>query len=465
MSDEARTNALRGLPSVDRLVDACLAGENGTSRALLADSARHAIDEARSAILRGEASAPPPMEEMVDRVAREVARRRAPVLAPVINATGVLLHTGLGRAPLGPALAGAAATLEGRYAPVELDMQTGRRGKRRRVVEPLLRELTGAEAAMVVNNNAAAMVVTLAAIAGGREVIVSRGELVEIGGSFRLPEIIETGGAILREVGTTNRTRPEDYDRAVTDRTAALMKVHPSNYAIAGFSHEASIEAIAEVGRRRDLPVIHDIGSGLLTEALREAFGIDEPSAEHSLKAGADLVLFSGDKLLGGPQAGIVVGRAALIDRIERHPLMRAVRVDKLTLSVLAETLARLRDPDRWEEALPVLAMVRRTIDALREDATKLAAALDGVPATLEIVESEAFVGGGSAPGQGIPSISLRVRPTSISEGELATRLREGDPGVIGRVHDGTVSLDMRSIGPDEASTLARCVRRALGAP
>lgn len=465
--DERARAALRSLPSVDRLAREVLdsSAHDGEAERLVTAAARAAIEDARHDVLGG--AEPTGMAELIDRVRRRLERDRAPVLGPVINATGVLLHTGLGRAPLGPALRRAAEALEDAYAPVELDMASGARGKRRSVVEPLLRELTGAEAATVVNNNAAAMVVTLGALAGGREVIVSRGELVEIGGSFRLPEIIETGGARLREVGTTNRTRADDYARAIGPETGALLKVHPSNYRVEGFSDEATIEEVVRIGREYGLPVVHDIGSGVLTDALRNAFGVDEPTATGSLRAGADLVLFSADKMLGGPQAGVIVGRADLVDRVERQALMRAIRVDKLTLGVLGETLRLLRDPDAWERAIPALAMARRPVESLREDGEAIVAALRGAPGLgdIAVVESVACVGAGSAPGAELPSVAVRVEAAGTSESELASRLRRGTPAVVARVQDGAVLLDLRAVRPRELAPLLEALARALAGP
>ena len=470
-TSDARQAALRSLPSVDKLAgDAIDAGAvaPSTAHSMLVQAARAAIDSARAQIIDSNGSiSPPTTGHLLDRLAANLDALQRPVLAPVINASGVILHTGLGRAPLGPALTRAAASLNGRYVPVEIDMDTGRRGKRRRVVEPAICALTGAQAATVVNNNAAAILVTLGALAGGREVIVSRGELVEIGGSFRLPEIIETGGAHLREVGTTNCTRAADYERAVSEHVGAIMKVHPSNYRVEGFAEEATLEQLVAIGRAHDLPVVHDIGSGVLTEALRDAFGVDEPTAERSLALGADLVLFSGDKLLGGPQAGIIAGRADLISRIEGHPLMRALRVDKLTLSVLAETLAMLRDPQKWEHSLPALRLIRRPLDELRRRAGQIAESLQSVAgfAAISVVDSEASVGGGSAPGHAIPSIAIRVQPSTISEGDLCERLRAGRPGVIARASDGAVLLDLRTVHDDEFDALVAALREALGTP
>ncbi|MCH7793046.1 MAG: L-seryl-tRNA(Sec) selenium transferase, partial [Planctomycetes bacterium] len=325
---------MRELPSVGRICDLLVrqGAANNAPRSLITLSARQAIDAARERLKDLDSDDIAVSEERItDQAARYLQRQLRPPLEPVINATGVLIHTGLGRSPLAKEAVDALVAVAGSYAPVELNMDTGLRGRRSDLVQPLLCELTGAEAASVVNNNAAAMLLVLSTFANGREVIVSRGELIEIGGSFRLPDVIESGGAILREVGTTNKTRPSDYTGAISERTGALLKVHTSNFRVRGFTEAVSIAQLAELGRSRDLPVIHDIGSGLLDRGSFPGLPDDEPDARASIRAGADLVLFSGDKLLGGPQSGIIIGRRALIDRIERNPLMRALRVGKLT--------------------------------------------------------------------------------------------------------------------------------------
>jgi len=385
-------------------------------------------------------------------------------LQTVINATGIILHTGLGRASLAPEAIDAIAAASTQYAAVELDIPTGKRGRRSSIVQPLLTEMTGAQSATVVNNNAGALLVTLAAIAAGREVIVSRGELIEIGGSFRLPEVIAAGGAILREVGTTNRTRAEDFDRAVGDNTAAILSAHTSNYTITGFSESARLRDLVQIGRKRNLPVIYDIGSGLLAPAREYGLDLDEPDVRSALAAGADLVLFSGDKLLGGPQAGIIVGRSDLIDLIERHPLMRALRVDKITLAGLGATLQLHRDHERAVEAIPAFRMMTTTIEALETRAQRIvdsAQTLENLACNVRHVEFA--VGGGSAPTQEKPSVAVMVTPRHISEQALATRLRLGEHPVIARVKDGAVWLDVRTIFPEQLALVVESLTAANG--
>jgi L-seryl-tRNA(Ser) seleniumtransferase len=462
--------ALRRLPSVNRIAELIADGEaaKGVPHAVIAMAARRAIDSARAGLSRDPASDQSISERAIARAAVAVLEREClPPLRPVINATGVLLHTGLGRAPLADSAVDALAMAARSYAPVELDMDTGLRGKRPDLVRPLLCELTGAESATVVNNNAAAMLLVLSALAGGngaegnkREVIVSRGELVEIGGSFRLPEVIETGGAILREVGTTNKTRPIDYARAIGENTAALLKVHTSNFRIEGFTDAATVAQLAELGRTHDLPVFHDIGSGALDSETYAGLPGDEPDVRTSIRAGADLVLFSGDKLLGGPQAGIIVGRKKWIDRIERHPLMRALRVGKLTLAALGPTLQLHRDPAAL--GVPIRDMTRVSPDVLRIRAETIVAALlghDGVEA--RAVETSAYLGGGAAPADAIPSWAVAVTIKGTSEGALFARLRGAPQPVIARINDGTVLLDLRAVFEGQDDALVRAVEHA----
>jgi len=448
-------------------------------------------------------------------------------LEPAINATGVFLHTGLGRAPLAPEAVAALAAAAGGFAPVEIDVETGQRGRRAALVEPLLARLTGAEAATVVNNNAAALTIAIRAVASGfrptfrplapapsaspsspgramprsvaeregaggagsrlaRSVVVSRGELIEIGGAFRLPEIIEAAGARLREVGTTNRTRLADYERAIDDSACALLKAHPSNYRIEGFTQEATIGELAGLGRARGLPVIHDIGSGVLNRemvawlarggievqsdasvgagsspgrAMPRGSAFDEPVASESIAARADLVLFSGDKLLGGPQCGVIVGGRELVSRIERHPLMRALRVDKLTLSALEATL---RLHEAGSESLPLRAMLARA-GRLRARAEAMARQLAAGGVRAEVVTTEAQFGAGSAPGATIGSVGVAIE-APVGEQELAARLRRGGPRVLGRIEGGRVVLDLAAVLEGQDGDLARAVLAAAGA-
>lgn len=439
--------ARRRLPSVDAL----LRSEPGRraaatfGRPLLKRTVTDAIAAARAAAARGDA----PEADAILAVAVAAAARAAGGPVPVVNATGVLLHTGLGRAPL-PESAIVALERAARGATdLELDLATGARGRRSARAETLLTAITGAEAAIVVNNGAAVLLLALAALAKGRSVLVSRGELVEIGGGFRIPDILAASGAKLIEVGTTNRTRVADFRDAWTDRTALILKVHPSNYRIVGFAESPTPKQLATLAASRGVPFVHDLGSGLL-EPGRVA---DEPSVAEALDAGADLALFSGDKLLGGSQAGIAVGRADLIDRMRKHPIARAVRVDKLQTAALEAVLVEHATGRRDE--LPIWRMLREPITAVRARARTLAEAIPDA----RVVASTASVGGGSLPGGDLPSAAVRIEDASADA--LVTRLRTGRPAVLARVDRGAVLLDCRTIADDEIDVVARAVRRA----
>jgi L-seryl-tRNA(Ser) seleniumtransferase len=380
----------------------------------------------------------------------------------VINATGVILHTNLGRAPVSHATALAMQRAASGYSDLEYDLETGRRGSRHDLLEPLLRELTGAEAALVVNNNAGATVLVLSALASGREVIASRGELVEIGGGFRIPEVMAAGGARLREVGTTNRTRIADYRDAVGDETALLLRVHTSNYRIQGFTEAPSLASLVELSRESGVPLLDDLGSGSFIDTAR--FGLaPEPLAPLSIQAGADLVCFSGDKLLGGPQAGIIVGRADLIKRLRKHPLTRAMRPDKATLAGLQATLAHYARGEA-EEKIPLWRMMAAEKEALRERAEAWREALSADPARpgfrLEIVEDRSAVGGGSLPGETLPTMVLAIE--TAHPDRLAAQLRLVRPALVGRIADGCLLLDPRTVLPGEDQELVAALRDAM---
>jgi L-seryl-tRNA(Ser) seleniumtransferase len=417
---------LRDLPSVDELA-------RGSDDALAVDAARTVLARAREEIRAG--GDPGDLEA---RLRDELARVRRPALRRVLNATGVIVHTNLGRAPLAPeAIDRVAETARG-YSNLEYSLGEGARGSRQDHVAPILRRLTGAESALVVNNNAGAVLLALAALAEGREVLVSRGELIEIGDGFRIPDVLARSGARLVEVGTTNRTRAADYERAVTADTALVLRVHQSNFRVVGFAELPSLRELAGVARRHDLPLVDDLGSG----ALADFEG--EPSARESLAAGADLVCFSGDKLLGGPQAGIVVGRADLVERLRRHPLQRALRADKLTLAALEGTLLLYLDAP---ERIPVVRMLREDVAAVRARAERLAAAVGG-----EVEETVARVGGGALPLAEIPSFACAV------DEHLAAPLRVHDPPVVGIVRDGRLLLDCRTLADGEVDEVAAAV-------
>ena len=415
---------LRDLPSVDELA-------RGLEDPLGVDAARRVLEQAREEIRAGAEPG-----DLTVRLREEIDRARSPRLRRVINATGVIVHTNLGRAPLAAEAIARVAEVARGYSNLEYDLSSGARGSRQDHIADILRRLTGAEAALVVNNNAAAVLLALAALAEGREVLVSRGELIEIGDGFRIPDVLARSGARLREVGTTNRTRAADYERAIGADTAVVLRVHQSNFRVVGFTELPPLAQLASVARRHDLPLVDDLGSGVLVELA------DEPSAKESLAAGADLVTFSGDKLLGGPQAGIVVGRADLVEKLRRHPLQRALRADKLTLAALEGTLALYLDAP---ERIPVLRMLRD--DGVQARAERLASLTGGA-----VEETVARVGGGALPLAELPSFAC-----ALEEG-LATPLRSAEPPVVGIVRDGKLLLDCRTLADDEVEDVAAAV-------
>jgi L-seryl-tRNA(Ser) seleniumtransferase len=430
---------------VDELAgDGRLAG--AAPRPLLVSAARSALARAREEL---QAGAEP--GDLVERVESELAAARGARLRRVINATGVIIHTNLGRAPLAPEALERVNAVAGGYSNLEYDLGEGGRGSRQDHVAPILRRLTGAEAALVVNNNAAAVLLALAALAEGREVLVSRGELIEIGDGFRIPDVLARSGARLREVGTTNRTRAGDYDRAIGPETALLLRVHQSNFRVVGFTEQPRLADLVRVARAHGLPLVDDLGSGALFASSSLPLG-DEPTARESLEAGADLVCFSGDKLLGGPQAGIIAGRAELVERLRRHPLQRALRADKLTLAALEATLALYLDPELAAREVPVLRMLAEPVETVRARAQRLADLVGG-----DVEPTVGRVGGGALPLTELPSFACAV------EEELAPRLRETEPPVIGVVRDGRCLLDCRTLRDEELDDVAAAVAAARG--
>jgi len=465
MPDPQQSGQLRELPSVDRLLERPEIQRwlERLPRAVVLCAIRSALQRARQR-LRDGGSQVRDVRQLVDELlGAELTRWSRYRLRPVINATGIILHTGLGRAPLADEVAEHVAELARQYVSLELELASGRRGRRTELVRELLCALTGAEAATVVNNNAAATLIVLAAVAGGREVVVSRGELIEIGGSFRLPEIMSLSGARLREVGTTNKTRLEDYAAAIGEQTAALMKVHTSNYRIVGFTESVTVEELVALARQHELVVIDDIGSGALVDLARVGLA-GEPVARRSIAAGADVVLFSGDKLLGGPQAGLIVGRQEWIVRIERHPLARAFRVDKLTLAALEATLRLYLDEEQLWDRVPVLRMAAEPADVVRRRAEALAEGLRAIKGvrSARVERDQAYLGGGSLPMQAIESWVVVLVATELSEQELARRLRTGEPAVVPRVRDGAVVLDARTMRADEVPLVVRAIEAAV---
>lgn len=449
------SDARRELPSVNALL------ETSGVRSLLAqhprrvvlDAVRSAVDAARSS---GEAQRTE--EQWIESITTVVRRSTQSSLRRVINATGVVLHTNLGRAPLAEVAIRAIEEAAGGFSNLEYDIETGQRGSRYSHCVGLLRQLTGAEDALVVNNCAAAIVLSLNALAQKKEVLVSRGELVEIGGSFRIPEIMARSGAKLVEVGTTNRTHDDDYRRAITPKTGAIVKVHRSNFTIEGFTSDVSVERLAFIAAEHGLPVIHDLGSGLMLPL--DAYGLTgEPTASTALASGATLVLMSGDKLLGGPQAGIILGAADVVAKLRKNPFARAMRVDKLTLSALEATLRLYLEPERALKEIPVLAMLTESAAETESRAHAVARTLSEGGLAVEVIATKASVGGGAFPTAEMPSAALSLQGNAT---ELEEKLRHADPPVIGRISDGQLLLDVRAVLAREHAMLCRAVLQAL---
>ena len=449
------SDARRELPSVNALL------ETSGVRSLLAHHPRRVVlDAVRSAVDAARSSGDPHRteEQWIDSITSVVRRSTQSSLRRVINATGVVLHTNLGRAPLAEVAIRAIEEAAGGFSNLEYDIETGQRGSRYSHCVGLLRQLTGAEDALVVNNCAAAIVLSLNALAQKKEVLVSRGELVEIGGSFRIPEIMARSGAKLVEVGTTNRTHDDDYRRAITPKTGAIVKVHRSNFTIEGFTSDVSVESLAFIAAEHGLPVIHDLGSGLMIPL--DAYGLTgEPTASTAIASGATLVLMSGDKLLGGPQAGIILGASNVVARLRKNPFARAMRVDKLTLSALEATLRLYLEPERARKEIPVLAMLTESAGDIESRAHVLARTLRDGGVGVEVAATKASVGGGAFPTAAIPSAALVLEGNAT---ELEEKLRNADPPVIGRIANGKLLLDLRAVLAREHAILCRAVLQAL---
>lgn len=456
------SNVLRNLPSVSELLENPQIRRmvDRINRNVVVDGIRTVLDDVRTELRSAAADRTmPDVSDLAERIARHVLRGESPALRPVINATGIILHTGLGRAPLANDAVEAVAAAGRGYASVELNLESGERSHRVDAVEPLLKELTGAEAALVVNNNAAATMLALAALAAGREVIVSRGQLIEIGGSYRLPDVMTASGARLREVGTTNKTHLADYEGAIGEETACLMRCHTSNFKVVGFTAEVELPKLVSLAQQHELPLIDDIGSGALRDMTKYGLA-DEPVAADSVAAGADVVLFSGDKLLGGPQCGIIVGRKEYLARMAKHPLMRAMRVDKLTLAALAATLRLQRDETKAEREIPIMQLLCTSAANLRNRAERLAAQIAACEniAHVEIVESESFLGGGSMPNQQLPSYCVALSPKDIGLDRFARTLRTGKIPVVGRVQHDRLLLDLRTVFASQDAQLLEAI-------
>lgn len=453
-------NLFRSIPRVDELLGRDELKASVLSPALLRESVREELDALRSEV-RGGRSSLPETDELCARILARAEEKQMPSLRTVINATGVTLHTNLGRACLSERAANAAAEAAYAYSTLEYDAARGCRGSRHSHVESLLCRLTGAEAAMAVNNNAAAVLLILTALASGGEVIVSRGELVEIGGSFRIPEIVTQCGCTLREVGATNKTHLRDYEAAVSEQTRAILKVHTSNYRIVGFTESVPREALAALARERGLPLIEDLGSGALVEL--EQYGIHgEPTVQRSLRAGVDVASFSGDKLLGGPQAGLIVGRKEYIERLKKHPLARALRLDKMTLAALHATLSAYLDAEIAVREIPTLAMLSAGEDELHAKALRLQKALADTGVSSQLVRTGDAVGGGSAPAQELTGWAVAIEPGRLSVDELEEKLRLRAKPIVARIHRRQYLLCVRTIREEDFSEIAAAAAEAI---
>lgn len=453
---------LKDLPQIQSLLTQPLIAEvsDTYSHAETVDALRNVIAKLRAGILSGATGELPDFTgaAFAANVAKEIEAARAPSLVPVINATGIIIHTNLGRARMAPQAIRAMQATAGGPSNLELNLKTGKRGSRHTHVEQLICDLTGAEAAVVVNNCAAAVLLSLMATAGGRSVVASRGELIEIGGSFRLPDVIVQSGATLREVGTTNKTRLSDYENAIDDNTAVLLKSHTSNFKIVGFTSSPSRRDLARLAADKQVIMIEDLGSGVLVDL--SPYGLtDEPVVADIIKAGVDLVMFSGDKLLGGPQAGIIAGRRDIIANLKSHPLMRALRIDKLSLAALEATLRLYRPPFDPMSDIPVLAMLSESVCSVENRASTLAQMLMEMGIEGAAVEkSVSYVGGGTLPEQDIESFAVAVSIADLSAKDLAASLRQSETPIVGRIEREQVMLDMRTVPIDEVPLVVRAI-------
>ncbi|MDA0837077.1 MAG: L-seryl-tRNA(Sec) selenium transferase [Planctomycetota bacterium] len=456
---------LRNLPSVDELARA-LSERISLPLPLLIRTAREAIDQARAAILADDWNGTTDIaNELESRSLARLQGLRSPI--PVINATGVVLHTGLGRAPLSERAVQAIQAMSGTYSTLEINQETGERRSRLLYTEELLKVWTGAPAAHIVNNNAAAMFLALQGLAKGRKVIIPRAEMVEIGGSFRLPDILNASGVKMVEVGTTNKVRISDFEQVMDDETALLLKVHTSNYRVVGFTEYPSIEQMVALGRKHHVPVLFDIGSGA-GDVYEGCIAADEPLVQQAIDAGTDLVAMSGDKLFGGPQSGMLLGNKDIIDQLKGNPLSRALRIDKITLAALAATLELYLDGKiAVEESLPVLRMIKETQESVRRRAETLHALLSAQSpdASFSIVETTATIGGGSVPGEEIPSAGVAIQTDRTSANTLSRNLRMGDPPVFGYVNEDRFTVDVRTVKETELETLAAAISKVLIQP
>ncbi len=454
---------LRKIPKVDDILrhehwqDVEQYGENTAKESL-----RAVLNELRSAIREGRVDKLPSREQIITETKERAAESLAPKLKRVVNATGIIIHTNLGRSPLSRSAIDRLLAVASGYSNLEYDLNAGARGDRHSHCVALVKRLTGAQGALIVNNNAAAVLLVLNTLADGKEVIIGRGELIEIGGSFRIPEVMKKSGAVLHEVGTTNRTFREDYEQAINERTGLIMKAHTSNYRIKGFVHEATSEELAGLAAGRSIPFYFDAGSGLFASA--GLHGASEPTISDETKKGLDVISFSGDKLLGGPQAGIILGKAPLIEAMRKNPLTRALRPDKFTLAALEATLVAYTEPDRAKDEIPILRMLYQDGETLKRRAARVGRALKKTAGNVavDVVPLSSEVGGGSLPDVQIPSVGLALAPLKISVDELERRMRKADVPIIGRIEKDRLLIDMRTIQEEDERELVSGIAAAL---
>ena len=453
---QEKENLLRKIPHVDKLVKHEIIADCGFYRHEITEAVRDVLSDVRETLMSGSDETVPKDEEIALRATYLASKRAQKCMRRVINGTGVILHSNLGRACISQKAASAAYDAATSYSTLEYDTKKGERGSRTTQIEKFLCEITGAKAALVVNNNAAAVLLTLTSIASGGNIIVSRGELVEIGGGFRVPEIIELCGSTLRAVGTTNKTKVSDYESAVDEHTKAILKVHTSNFKVVGFTESASVKELSKLGNSGGIPVIEDIGSGALVDMGR--YGItDEPLAKDRLKDGADIVTFSGDKLLGGPQCGIILGSKKYVDRMRQHPMYRALRCDKMTVAALEATLRVYIDPRLAEQEIPVLQMLSISSDELHERAKRLCDEIEKCGGNAEITETDSVAGGGAVPGLELCSYAI-VPQAGMSASALESKLRGMEVPIIGRIEDNKFMLDVRTLFEDDFQYIASAI-------
>ncbi len=457
---------LRKLPGVDRILE-CIQVEQeyaDTPKSVLVDAIRFVIEKKRSDILQTRLSDDLTIDQLMSDIRQKIATIMKPNLRRTINATGVVVHTNLGRSLLAREAIEQVLEIASNYSNLEFDIEKGRRGLRYSAVENILCEISGAESGMVVNNNAAAVLLCLETMAKGKEVIVSRGELVEIGGSFRIPDVMARSGCILKEVGTTNRTHPGDYEEAINENTGLLLKVHTSNYTITGFTADVSLPEMVKIGKKHSLPVMEDLGSGTFIDFSR--YGLTrEPTVQDSVRAGMDIVTFSGDKLLGGPQAGIIVGKKEIIEKIRKNPLTRALRIDKLTLAALEGTLRLYRDPRNAVQCIPTLRMITDSYEQVRQKADQLAGVLEELHDSrlvLSLKTISSKTGGGALPILNIPSAGVGIRIQDMTADSIEKAMRAHDPAIIGRIEEDLYILDLRTVQDDEFSIIVDALKNIL---